>query len=106
MVRKHGVELKIEEDGRMFPFRIRHKPLLIVSKSNSKTRNLSSWTKCTIYFQKKRKRLEDRNTKRKLSCRKLILATGSNQKVWEMLQMVTQLSVVPSYSLSTSKIPE
>jgi glycine/D-amino acid oxidase-like deaminating enzyme len=37
---------------------------------------------------------------------KLILATGSNPKIWEMMQTYGHaVSPVPSYSLLTSKIP-
>jgi hypothetical protein len=64
----------------MFPVSIL-KPLLIVSKSNSKTRNRSSYgTKRTIDFQSKRKRWKIETQTENYLVEKLILATGSNLK--------------------------
>jgi hypothetical protein len=50
--------------------------------------------------------MENRNTKREYLVEKLILATGSNPKIWEMMQTYGHaiVSPVPSYSLLTSKI--
>ena len=104
---KHGVELKIEADGRMFPV------------SNSSQTIIDSFLKATqklgiavltgqsvqSIFKKENEWKIETQTKNYLA-EKLILATGSNPKVWEMLQNFGHAVVSPVPSLFTFNIKD
>jgi predicted Rossmann fold flavoprotein len=104
---KHGVELKIEDDGRMFP----------VSNSSQTIINcfLQATTKLGIkvltgqsvqsIFKKENVWKIETQTENYIS-EKLILATGSNPKIWEMLQSHGHAIVSPVPSLFTFNIKD
>ncbi len=103
----HGVELKIEEDGRMFPV------------SNSSQTIIDCFLHCTqklgitvltgqsvqSIFKKDDFWKVETQTDNYIT-EKLILATGSNPKIWEMLQTFGHAIVNPVPSLFTFNIKD
>ncbi|HEX8563641.1 MAG TPA: NAD(P)/FAD-dependent oxidoreductase [Flavobacterium sp.] len=104
---RHGVELKIEEDGRMFP------------TSDSSQTIIDCFIECTrklkidvctgqsvqsIYKSAEIWKIETQSAQ--FTTEKLILATGSNPKMWEMLQQFGHTVVEPVPSLFTFNIKD
>lgn len=112
---KHGVELKIEADGRMFPISNSSQTIIdcfmnatqklgvsvltgqsVQSIYNSESQNLGA----KGHFWKIETQSEN------YICEKLILATGSNPKIWEMLQTFGHAVIPPVPSLFTFNIKD
>jgi len=102
---KRGVELKIEEDGRMFPksdssqsiidcfLNEVHKYRIEVLKNNpvkNISKNESYWEIIT--------------KEKAFSCNKILVATGSNSKIWDILHGLGHTIVKPVPSLFTFNI--
>ena len=102
---KHGVELKIEDDGRMFP--VSNSSDTIVDCFLTATQKLGidiltgqsvqSIFKATEYWKVQ-------TTTENYSCQNLILTTGSNPKIWEMLANIGHSIIPPVPSLFTFNI--
>ncbi len=102
---KHGVELKIEEDGRMFP--VSNSSDTIVDcflKATQKLgidiltgQSVQSIFKAAEYWKVQ-------TTTENYSCQNLILTTGSNPKIWEMLANIGHSIIPPVPSLFTFNI--
>ena len=102
---KHGVELKIEEDGRMFP--VSNSSDTIVDCFLTATQKLGidiltgqsvqSIFKAADYWKVQ-------TTTENYSCQNLILTTGSNPKIWEMLANIGHTIIPPVPSLFTFNI--
>ena len=102
---KHGVELKIEEDGRMFP--VSNSSDTIVDCFLTATQKLGidiltgqsvqSIFKAAEYWKVQ-------TTTENYSCQNLILTTGSNPKIWEMLANIGHSIIPPVPSLFTFNI--
>ena len=102
---KHGVELKIEEDGRMFP--VSNSSDTIVDCFLTATQKLGidiltgqsvqSIFKAADYWKVQ-------TTTENYSCQNLILTTGSNPKIWEMLANIGHSIIPPVPSLFTFNI--
>ena len=99
---QHGVELKTEADGRMFPL------------SNSSETIVSCFTQSAkkfgiqVLLGQSVQEILPQETGWKIhtvtgnfSCDQLLLATGSNPKIWEMLQTLGHQMVAPVPSLFT-----
>ena len=104
---KHGVELKIEDDGRMFP--VSNSSQTIIDCFLNATHKLGiqiltgqsvqSIFKASDYWK-----VETHHET--FACRKLIMTTGSNPKIWEMLENIGH-SIVPAVpSLFTFNIKD
>jgi hypothetical protein len=110
MVRKTWRRTKIEADGRMFPFRILHKPLLIVSKANTKTGNRSTQDKAYNRFSiEVLKTYGKSKPKLKSILEKLILATGTILKYGKCYRILVTLSVsffLFTFNIKDSRIKE
>ena len=84
---RHGVKLKIEDDGRMFPTTDSSQTIIdcflnAVKKLKIEVltgQSVQSLFKGTEYWKVE-------TNHETYSCQKLILTTGSNPKIWEMLQ--------------------
>ena len=84
---KLGVELKIEDDGRMFP--VSNSSQTIIDCFVSETQKygiqvLTNQSVQSIFKSEDFWKVETNNEN--FACQKLILTTGSNPKIWEMLQ--------------------
>jgi predicted Rossmann fold flavoprotein len=102
---KHGIELKIEDDGRMFP--VSNSSQTIVDCFLTATQKLGidiltgqsvqSIFKASEYWKVQ-------TTTENYSCQNLILTTGSNPKIWEMLANIGHTIIPPVPSLFTFNI--
>ena len=84
---KRGVELKIEDDGRMFP--VSNSSQTIIDCFVSETQKygiqvLTNQSVQSIFKAEDYWKVETNHEN--FACQKLILTTGSNPKMWEMLQ--------------------
>ncbi|MFH6972175.1 BaiN/RdsA family NAD(P)/FAD-dependent oxidoreductase [Flavobacterium petrolei] len=108
---KHGVELKIEADGRMFPVSNSSQTIIDCFLKATQKLGIAVLTGQSVQsifnpevsgenFWKIETQIENYLTE------KLILATGSNPKVWEMLQNFGHAVVSPVPSLFTFNIKD
>lgn len=104
---KHGVELKIEDDGRMFPVSNSSQTIIDCFIHSTKKLGITVLTNQSVQsiFKKDALWKVETQSKTYLS-EKLILATGSNPKVWEMLQNFGHAVVSPVPSLFTFNIKD
>jgi predicted Rossmann fold flavoprotein len=108
---KHGVELKIEEDGRMFPvsnssqtiidcfLALTQKLGIAVLTGQSVQSLFSSDASEEVYWKVE-------TNHETFACKHLIMTTGSNPKIWEMLQNLGHSVVEPVPSLFTFNIKD
>ena len=103
----HGVELKIEDDGRMFPNTDSSQTIIdcfLQAVQQLKIEVLTSQSVQSIFQGNDYWKVEtNHNT---YLCQKLIMTTGSNPKVWEMLQNIGHTIVPPVPSLFTFNIKD
>ena len=103
----HGVELKIEDDGRIFPTTDSSQTIIdcfLQAVQQLKIEVLTSQSVQSIFQGNDYWKVEtNHNT---YSCQKLIMTTGSNPKVWEMLQNIGHTIVPPVPSLFTFNIKD
>ncbi|MBP8066460.1 MAG: NAD(P)/FAD-dependent oxidoreductase [Flavobacterium sp.] len=104
---KHGVELKIEEDGRMFP--ISDSSQTIIDCFVSATRKLgievlTGQSVQSIFKGDGYWKVETQQQSYK--CRALVMATGSNPKIWNMMETLGHSVVEPVPSLFTFNIKD
>ncbi len=107
---KRGVELKIEEDGRMFP--ISNSSQTIIDCFNSEVKKLG----IEVLLNQSVKALEKEGENyilttisEKFSANKIVVATGSNPKIWQLLSGLghTIEAAVPSlftFNIKDSRI--
>ncbi|RTZ00772.1 NAD(P)/FAD-dependent oxidoreductase [Flavobacterium sp. RSP49] len=104
---KHGVELKIEGDGRMFPVSNSSQTIIDCFLTATQKLGIAVLTGQSVQsiFKKENEWKIETQTENYLA-EKLILATGSNPKVWEMLQNFSHAVVSPVPSLFTFNIKD
>ncbi|RBN49179.1 BaiN/RdsA family NAD(P)/FAD-dependent oxidoreductase [Flavobacterium psychrolimnae] len=104
---KHGVELKIEADGRMFPVSNSSQTIIDCFLKATQKLGIAVFTGQSVQsiFKKENEWKIETQTENYL-VEKLILATGSNPKVWEMLQNFGHAVVSPVPSLFTFNIKD
>ena len=103
----HGVELKIEDDGRMFPVSNSSQTVIDCFIQATQKLGISVLTGQSVQSIFKKEtfwKIETQNEQ--YVCEKLILATGSNPKIWEMLQTYGHAIVSPVPSLFTFNIKD
>jgi predicted Rossmann fold flavoprotein len=104
---KHGVELKIEADGRMFPVSNSSQTIIDCFQDATKKLGISVLTNQSVQSIFKKDALWKVETPSETYITgKLILATGSNPKIWEMLQTFGHAIVSPVPSLFTFNIKD
>ena len=104
---KHGVELKIEADGRMFPVSNSSQTIIDCFQEATKKLGIAVLTNQSVQSVFKKDALWKVETQSETYLsEKLILATGSNPKVWEMLQNFGHTVVSPVPSLFTFNIKD
>jgi predicted Rossmann fold flavoprotein len=104
---QHGVELKIEEDGRMFPVSDSSQTIIdcfINATQKLKIDVLTGQSVQSIYKGNDYWKVETNH--QNFSCQQLVLTTGSNPKIWEMLTNIGHTIVPPVPSLFTFNIKD
>ncbi|SHG99582.1 BaiN/RdsA family NAD(P)/FAD-dependent oxidoreductase [Winogradskyella jejuensis] len=104
---ERGIELKIEEDGRMFPVSNSSQTIIDCFLFEAKKHGvevLYNHSVKSIHVNENDFQLE--TTEGNLSCQKLIIATGSNPKIWNLLSDLGHTIVPPVPSLFTFDIKD
>ena len=104
---KHGVELKIEDDGRMFPISNSSQTIIDCFLTASQKLGITILTGQSLQsiFKKDNCWKIETQTENYLA-EKLILATGSNPKIWDMLHTFGHAIITPVPSLFTFNIKD
>ena len=104
---KHDVELKIEDDGRMFPVSNSSQTIIDCFLTASHKLGITIFTGQSVQsiFKKDNCWKIETQTENYLA-EKLILATGSNPKIWDMLHTFGHAIVTPVPSLFTFNIKD
>ena len=104
---KHSVELKIEDDGRMFPVSNSSQTIIDCFLTASHKLGITILTGQSVQsiFKKDNCWKIETQTENYLA-EKLILATGSNPKIWDMLHTFGHAIVTPVPSLFTFNIKD
>ena len=104
---KRGVALKIEEDGRIFPVSNSSQTIIDCFINEARTHNVEVLTNhpvISIVYDDNNWLV---NTKTdSFTCQKLIIATGSNPKIWNLLQELGHSVSSPVPSLFTFNIKD
>ena len=104
---KHGVELKIEDDGRMFPISDNSQTIIDCFLSATQKLGIQILTGQSVQSIFKAKEYWKVETNQEnFICQKLIMTTGSNPKIWEMLTELGHSIVSPVPSLFTFNIKD
>ena len=96
---KHNVQLKIEDDGRMFPITDSSQTIIDCFITATKKFGIDVLTSQSVQsIYKGENYWKVATTSETFSCQKLVLTTGSNPKIWEMLLEIghTIIPAVPS----------
>ena len=104
---RHGVALKTEADGRMFPVSDSSQTIIDCMVKAAEKLGLKVFTGQSVQsvFQSGDQwKLDTQNAAYR--CRKLIMATGSNPKIWELLTTLGHKIVPPVPSLFTFNIKD
>lgn len=103
----HGVSLKVEEDGRMFPESDSSQTIIdcfMEAIKHHKIEVLTGQSVQAIFRADDYWKVD--TPQQNFICEKLILATGSNPKIWELLQMTGHSVIPPVPSLFTFNIKD
>jgi predicted Rossmann fold flavoprotein len=104
---KHGVALKIEDDGRMFPVSNSSQTIIDCFLNATQKLGISVLTGQSVQsIYKKDNFWKIETPSEQYLTEKLILATGSNPKMWELLQTFGHAVVSPVPSLFTFNIKD
>ena len=104
---KHGVELKTEADGRMFPVSNSSQTIIDCFLKATQKLGIAVLTGQSVQSIFKKDTLWKIETQNEhYLTEKLVLATGSNPKIWEMLQTFGHAVVSPVPSLFTFNIKD
>jgi predicted Rossmann fold flavoprotein len=104
---KHGVELKIEDDGRMFPVSNSSQTIIDCFLTATKKLGIDVLTGQSVQSIFKNEAYWKVETNHEtFACKSLIMTTGSNPKIWEMLHNLGHTVVEPVPSLFTFNIKD
>jgi predicted Rossmann fold flavoprotein len=104
---EHGVELKIEEDGRMFPTTDSSQTIIDCFLKAAQRHHIDILTGNAVqslYHTGTHWKVETPN--QTLMCTHLVMTTGSNPKMWELLHSMGHTLVPPVPSLFTFNIKD
>ncbi len=108
---KRGISLKIEEDGRMFPASNSSQTIIDCFTSEAKRLGVKIWLLSPVTAMERTS--EEGNdfwkittSKQTFKTKKVLLTTGSNPKIWNMLQMLGHSIIPPVPSLFTFNIKD
>jgi predicted Rossmann fold flavoprotein len=103
----HGVELKIEEDGRMFPVSNSSQTIIDCFLAATKKLGIEILTGQSVQSIFKNENYWKVETNHEtFACKNLIMTSGSNPKIWEMLQNLGHSIIEPVPSLFTFNIKD
>lgn len=104
---QYGVELKMEQDGRMFPITDSSQTIIdcFLNLANKWKIDLISSCSVTGLFQKENSWKID-TIKGSYQASKIVLATGSNPKMWQLIEDLGHDIVAPVPSLFTFNIKD
>lgn len=104
---KRGIELKTEEDGRMFPVTDNSHTIIDCFNRECKRLNIDILKGHSLKnFKKNGEHWQVQTSQGDLECKKLMLATGSNSKVWNLLEKMGHTIVPAVPSLFTFNIKD
>ncbi|NHM06744.1 NAD(P)/FAD-dependent oxidoreductase [Flavobacterium sp. CYK-4] len=104
---KHGVTLKIEDDGRMFPISDSSQTIIDCFLNATKKLGIAVLTGQSVQSIFKGDGYWKIETNAEtFACQKIVMATGSNPKIWELLQNLGHSIVNPVPSLFTFNIKD
>ena len=104
---KHGVELKIEDDGRMFPVSNSSQTIIDCFLNTSHQLGITIVTGQSVQSIFKKENCWKIDTQNEtFLAEKLILATGSNPKIWDLLHTFGHAIITPVPSLFTFNIKD
>lgn len=104
---KHGVELKIEEDGRMFPVSNSSQSIIDCFVHATEKLGIKVFTGQSVQSLFNKEGFWKVDTQHdSYIVQKLVLATGSNPKIWDLLQKQGHSIVSPVPSLFTFNIKD
>jgi predicted Rossmann fold flavoprotein len=104
---ERGVELKIEEDGRMFPVSNSSQTIIDCFLFEAKKHKVEvRYNHAVKSIDAKENHFEIQTSQGVLECKKLVVATGSNPKVWNLLENLGHTIVQPVPSLFTFDIKD
>lgn len=104
---KHGVELKIEDDGRMFPVTDSSQTIIdcfLTAAKNLGIQVLTGESIQSLYKAEDYWKIETQNDT--FLAARLVMATGSNPKMWDKMQELGHTIVSPVPSLFTFNIKD
>ena len=103
---KRGVELKIEEDGRMFPITDSSQTIIDCFLKETKRLGIHVLYSQTVKAISKSDRFLIETQDQEFTSEKLLLATGSSPKFWKLLEKLGHTIVEPVPSLFTFNIKD
>jgi predicted Rossmann fold flavoprotein len=104
---KHGVELKIEDDGRMFPTSDSSQTIIdcfLGLTHKLKIDVLTGQSVQSLFHGDQYWKVETNHGS--FSCQKIVMTTGSNPKIWELLESMNHTIIPPVPSLFTFNIKD
>src|SRR5690606_36371151 len=104
---RHNVELKTEDDNRMFPITDSSQTIIDCFLENAKKLKIEvliSQSVQSVFKSDNGWKVETQNEK--YSCENLIFTTGSNPKIWELLEGLGHKIISPVPSLFTFNIKD
>jgi predicted Rossmann fold flavoprotein len=104
---KHGVELKIEDDGRMFPVSNSSQTIIDCFMNAASKAGIKITTSQSVQSLYKAADFWKIDTQHdKFTATKLVVSTGSNPKMWEMISGLGHSIIEPVPSLFTFNITD
>ncbi|HSD14610.1 MAG TPA: NAD(P)/FAD-dependent oxidoreductase [Flavobacterium sp.] len=104
---KHGVELKIEEDGRMFPVSDSSQTIIDCFLNAGKKSGIDILTGQSVQSIYKGENYWKADTNQQsFKCETLVMTTGSNPKMWELMESLGHTIEAPVPSLFTFNIKD
>ncbi len=109
--KKRGIALKVENDGRMFPVSNSSKTIIDCFLKETKSLGVrvlkhSGVTDITSIEEKGKKSWQITSVKKVYRSKKLLIATGSNPKIWKMLESLGHTIEPPVASLFTFNVKD
>ena len=104
---KRDVELKIEDDGRMFPVSNSSQTIIDCFQDAVKKLKIDVLTNHSVQeLYKTETHWKITTTQEVFTCEKIVMATGSNPKMWELLNHLGHSIIEPVPSLFTFNIKD
>lgn len=102
----HGVTLKTEDDGRMFPDTDSSQTIIDCFLNAAQSNKIDIITGAGVQEIYRGEMWKLDTHQGQFSCNQLVIATGSNTKIWEMLKALGHTIIAPVPSLFTFNIKD